>query len=55
MIRRLLGISGALPVDASDGLAVALCHLHRAGRPARVAAPAPARRLAIGYARRERA
>ncbi len=34
MIRRLLEVKGALSADASDGLAVALCHLHRAGAPA---------------------
>jgi len=31
MIRRLLDVRGPLTMDASDGLAVALCHLHRAG------------------------
>jgi crossover junction endodeoxyribonuclease RuvC len=30
MVRRLLKPAGALAVDASDALAVALCHLHRA-------------------------
>lgn len=37
MVRRLLGIRGALPPDASDALAAALCHLQRCRRtePAR--------------------
>ena len=34
MIRRMLNIKGALQVDASDALAVAVCHLNRARRPA---------------------
>lgn len=29
MVRMLLGIAGALQEDASDALAVALCHIHR--------------------------
>ncbi len=33
MVRRLLGIRAALPPDASDALAAALCHLLRARRP----------------------
>jgi crossover junction endodeoxyribonuclease RuvC len=33
MVRRLLGLRGALQPDAADALAVALCHLHRAHRP----------------------
>ncbi len=32
MVRRLLVIDGALSTDASDGLAVALCHLQRVNR-----------------------
>jgi crossover junction endodeoxyribonuclease RuvC len=46
MVRRLLGIEGALTPDAADALAVALCHLHRArlSPPAR-AATAAAQRL----------
>jgi crossover junction endodeoxyribonuclease RuvC len=32
MVRRLLGLRGPLQVDASDALAVAMCHLHREGR-----------------------
>lgn len=28
MVRVLLGLSGALPIDASDALGVALCHIH---------------------------
>jgi crossover junction endodeoxyribonuclease RuvC len=42
MVRRLLGISGALQADAADALAVALCHQHRA----RLRAPARAARAA---------
>ena len=34
MVRRLLGIKTPLQADAADALAVALCHLHRARRPA---------------------
>lgn len=47
MVRRLLAIEGALPPDASDGLAVALCHLQRAHRvvPERRASSAAAQRL----------
>jgi len=42
MVRRLLGLKGALAPDASDALAAALCHLHRARRsePARAASVA---------------
>lgn len=55
MVRRLLGVSGALGPDASDALAIALCHLHRARlpEPAR-AASAAARQLAGLLARRGR-
>jgi crossover junction endodeoxyribonuclease RuvC len=54
MVRRLLGVHGPLPVDASDALAVALCHLHRARLdvPAARAATAAAGRLAALLARR---
>ena len=46
MVRRLVGVHGALTNDASDGIAVALCHLHRAGRiPQRRAASAAASKL----------
>lgn len=45
MIRRMLGITAALPPDAADALAAALCHHHRAGRPT------PARRAARVAAR----
>ncbi len=38
MVRRLLAIRGALAADASDALAVALCHLHRAGSASRARA-----------------
>lgn len=46
MVRRLLGLRGALSPDAADALATALCHLHRArlSAPAR-AASAAAQRL----------
>ncbi|MBI1799159.1 MAG: crossover junction endodeoxyribonuclease RuvC [Candidatus Eisenbacteria bacterium] len=39
MVRRLLGLEGALQGDAADALAASLCHLHRARRaaPARAA------------------
>lgn len=42
MIRRLLGVTGAMSPDAADALAVAMCHHHRARRqaPARVASAA---------------
>ena len=52
MIRRLLGVKGALSPDAADALAGALCHLHRArlSPPAR-AASAAADRLASLLAR----
>ena len=33
MVRRMLHIKGALQVDASDALAVAVCHLNRARNP----------------------
>jgi crossover junction endodeoxyribonuclease RuvC len=53
MVRRLLGLRGALSPDAADGLAVAICHLNRAGRSAtRQAATAAARNLAALLARR---
>ena len=47
MVRRLLGLEGALSPDAADALAAAICHLHRARltAPAR-AASAAADRLA---------
>ena len=47
MVRRLLGVKGALPVDCSDALAVALCHLHRVRNlaPAARAMSAAAERL----------
>lgn len=32
MVRRLLAMTGALATDASDALAVAICHQQRAGR-----------------------
>jgi len=46
MVRRLLGVKGALPPDASDALAAAVCHLQRVRRsePAR-AMTAAARNL----------
>lgn len=33
MVTRLLGLSAPPPLDASDALAVAICHHHRASRP----------------------
>jgi crossover junction endodeoxyribonuclease RuvC len=53
MVRRLLGLRGALQPDAADALAAALCHLHRSRRPegARVLTAA-ARRLEDLLARR---
>jgi crossover junction endodeoxyribonuclease RuvC len=52
MVRRLLGVTGALSPDAADALAAAICHLHRAklSAPAR-AASAAADRLASMLAR----
>jgi crossover junction endodeoxyribonuclease RuvC len=46
MVRRLLGLRGAVPADAADALAAAICHLNRArlSAPAR-AASAAAQRL----------
>jgi crossover junction endodeoxyribonuclease RuvC len=53
MVRRLLDVRGPLGPDASDALAVALCHLHRARRPEPArAASAAAQRLAELLARR---
>lgn len=53
MVRRILGLRGALQADAADALAIALCHHHRVRRvaPAR-AAGAAARRLATLLERR---
>ena len=45
MVRRLLALRGPLQVDAADALAVALCHLHRAGRLAPKKALGAATRL----------
>jgi crossover junction endodeoxyribonuclease RuvC len=42
MVRRILGLAGALQSDAADALAVALCHHHRQHR----SAPARAARVA---------
>ena len=49
MVRRLLGLRGALSPDASDALAAALCHLHRMRRsaPLRAASAAAARLQAL--------
>lgn len=55
MVRRILGIEGALEADASDALATALCHLHRSKRPpAARAASAAAENLIVLLARRGR-
>ena len=55
MVRRMLGLKGALRADAADALAVALCHLHRERSvvPAARAMSAAAERLAalLGRAR----
>jgi crossover junction endodeoxyribonuclease RuvC len=49
MIRRLLGLTGAVPPDAADALAAAVCHLHRVRHtaPARAAAAAGDRLAAL--------
>jgi crossover junction endodeoxyribonuclease RuvC len=49
MVLRLLNMRGALPVDASDALAAALCHLQRArlSAPARAASAAAQRLQAL--------
>jgi crossover junction endodeoxyribonuclease RuvC len=53
MVRRLLDVRGPLAPDASDALAVALCHHHRARRPEPArAASAAGQRLAALLARR---
>ena len=54
MVRRMLGVKGALGADAADALAVALCHLHRERHvlPAARAMSAAAERLAALLARR---
>jgi crossover junction endodeoxyribonuclease RuvC len=54
MVRRLLNVKGALPADAADALAVALCHLHRERHllPEARAMTAAAERLEALLARR---
>lgn len=53
MVDRVLGLRRPLPEDAADALAVALCHHHRAHRPAPArAASAAARTLEALLARR---
>jgi crossover junction endodeoxyribonuclease RuvC len=49
MVRRLLDLRGAVSQDASDALAAALCHLHRArlSAPARAASVAAQRLEAL--------
>ena len=49
MVRRLLGLRGALSTDAADALAAALCHLQRArlSAPARAATAAALRLEAL--------
>ena len=55
MVRRMLSIQGALQVDASDALAVAVCHLNRARRPVTAATlGAATRSLELLLARRVR-
>jgi crossover junction endodeoxyribonuclease RuvC len=55
MVRRLVGLKGALQPDAADALAAAVCHLQRARRsePAR-AMSAAAKSLEALLARRTR-
>jgi crossover junction endodeoxyribonuclease RuvC len=54
MVRKLVGVHQTLPLDVSDGIAVALCHLHRAGRiPQRRAASAAASKLEALLERRK--
>jgi crossover junction endodeoxyribonuclease RuvC len=54
MVRRILGVRGALSPDAADALAVALCHLNRSRGfgPARAATLAAQRLEALIAARR---
>jgi crossover junction endodeoxyribonuclease RuvC len=56
MVSRLLGITAALPADASDALAAAVCHLNRArlSPPARAASAAATRLEALLAGRRGR-
>jgi len=44
MVKRLLGIDGALSLDASDALAVAICHIHTAELRRRYGQDLPPRR-----------
>lgn len=44
MVKRLLGIDGALSLDASDALAVAICHIHTAELRKRYGQDLPPRR-----------
>ena len=46
MVKRLLGIGGALSLDASDALAVAICHIHTAELKGRYGHDLPSRRAA---------
>lgn len=53
MVRRLLALEDPVQSDAADALAAALCHLHRARRPAAVGRRGPAaERLEALLARR---
>lgn len=55
MVRRMLGVRGPLGPDASDALAIALCHHHRARRPGPArAVTAASQRLAALMATRGR-
>lgn len=55
MVRRLLGVTGALTPDASDALAVAMCHHHRARRRAPARAVSAAARTLEALLERRRA
>lgn len=45
MVKRLLGIDGALSLDASDALAVAICHIHTAELKGRYGQDLPPQRI----------
>ncbi len=47
-VQQLLGLSGELRADASDALAIAICHLSRSWVPERAGAPSPWLRAIAG-------
>ena len=50
MVKLILGLAAApAPHDAADALAVAICHLHASGGPARAIAVQPARSRATSW------